>query len=170
MMQVAPYDAHDALIVFTHLDPWDAMEAAAVRGAKAPPAQLFAEWHAAQAHAALSLVLKWGGVPFAVLVLGNTGQAGVAEAAMLARTHRHWRAGLVRAGREVRAGMAEYCQGRGINRIEARCWADHPRAGAFLRLCGFTLEAIMPGFGADGRAVFHQYAWTKGEQHVHRTQ
>ncbi|WP_333828279.1 hypothetical protein [Pararhodobacter sp.] len=160
MMQPGAYDPMAALAVFRSLDPCDLMEAQAIRGMGAGYAQLFAEWHAAQAGAVLSLVLRWHGQPFALLVLGNTGQAGVAQAAMLARDHTQWRAGIVAAARRIRQNMPEFCAKAGVHRIEARAWAGHPRAGHFLRLCGFHVEAIMPGFGASGGETFQQYAWT----------
>lgn len=159
-MQAGAYDPLGALAVFRQLDRHDLLEAQAIRGAGSTYPQLFADWHAAQVGALLSLVLRDGGVPFAVLVLRHSGQAGVAEAAMLARDHRHWRRPLLAVARAIRCDMPRACAAEGVHRIEARSWAGHPRAAAFLRLCGFRLEAEMPGFGATGAEVFHQYAWT----------
>lgn len=160
MIVAGAYDPQGALIVFRDLDPYDLLEAQAIRGAGTSYAQLFAEWHGVQPAALLSLVLKQAGQPFAVLLLRHTGQAGVAEAALLARNHRRWRRGLALTAREIRAKMAEACAAEGVHRIEARSWAGHPRAGAFLRLCGFVHEAEMHGFGATGAEIFHQFAWT----------
>lgn len=159
-LSIAPYDDLAAIGIFRNLDPDDMREAQALRGMRAAYPQLFAEWHSVQSHAVLSVVLQWVSGPFAVLILGNTGQAGVAQAAMVAKDHRVWRRGLLAAGQTIRREMPGFCTQHGIHRVEARAWAQHPRAGRFLRLCGFRLEAEMTGFGADGAGVFHQYAWT----------
>ncbi|MEM7317408.1 MAG: hypothetical protein AAF408_00150, partial [Pseudomonadota bacterium] len=111
----------------------------------------------------LSLVLRdkrRANQPFAVLALGNTGQAGVAQAALLARKHRRHARALVAACRQIRAEMPAFCSDLGIRRVEARAHAGHPRASRFLQSCGFAFETDMPGFGGDGRAVFRQFAWT----------
>jgi hypothetical protein len=160
MISLGAYDPAAALIVFRDLDPCDLMEAQVMRGSAAHFAKLMAEWDAVQASAPLSLILKQGGIPFGVLLVGNTGQAGVGQAALLARNHRRFRRGLWAAGRAIAQDMPAWCDDRGVHRIEARAWSGHPRAGVFLRLCGFRLEVAMPGFGATGAETFHQYAWT----------
>lgn len=169
MMTLGAYDPHTALIVFRDLDPWDILEAQAIRGARASYAQLMAEWHAVQAAAPLSVTMKWGGIPFGVLLLGNTGQAGVAQAALLARNHRKFRRGLATAAATIGQEMPDFCRQRGIHRVEARSWVQHPRAALFLRHAGFSHEARMSGFGADGAEQFDQFAWVarKEADHVH---
>ncbi len=163
MIQTRPYDELAAVAVFRGLDPHDLLEAQIVRGVAATHLALFSDWHAMQAHAVLSIVVLTGpvrgAVPFGVLMLGNTGQAGVAQAAFLARDHFRFRRELVQAARAIRAEMPRFCRARGINRIEARAWAGHPRAHRFLGAIGFEAEAIMHGFGAQGAEAFIQFAW-----------
>ncbi|MFN3953225.1 MAG: hypothetical protein ACK4LQ_02150 [Pararhodobacter sp.] len=161
MLEACAYDDLAALAVFRALDPHDLLEAQHIRGASVRYPQLFAEWHGAQAAAVLSLVLKAQGLPFAVLLVGNTGQAGVAQAAMLARDHARFRPALVAAAREIRTRLPAFCARLGVHRIEVRAWAGHPRAGRFLRLCGFQQEAEMTGFGAVGAERFLQFAWIR---------
>lgn len=160
MMRTGAYDDLAALTVFRHLDPADLAEAQALRGAGVRYPQLFAEWHAVQGAALLSLVINWHGLPVALLMLGHTGQAGVAQAALMGRDHRRFRAAMIATARRVRVEMPIFCRETGIHRIEARAWSGHPRAGIFLKLCGFQSEVQMPGFGSAGAEVFHQYAWT----------
>lgn len=161
MIELAPWDPNAAWSVFHRLDNADWAEAQAMRGGTGSGVlDLFADWRAMQAHACLSLVLKSHGSPFAVLAVGDTGQSGVAQAALLARNHTRFRLQLAQAGALIRRRLPGFCAELGIHRIEARAWFDHPRAHAFLDLCGFDLEATMHGFGADGREIFCQYAWT----------
>lgn len=161
MIQVCPYDELAALAVMRALDPADMLEARHVRGPGLTHARLFAEWHAAQPGAVLSLVVKSaGGRPVALVMLANTGQWGVAQAALLAADHHLWRRELMATALRIRRRIGAYCRDTGIRRIEVRCWTDHPRAGALLRLCGFRIEATMPGFGLGGDQTFQQHAWT----------
>lgn len=163
MITLVPFENLAAMSVLSRLDPYDLIEAQLVRGGRADHLDIFADWRAMQAHALLSLVLKddrKGGVAFAVLALGGTGQAGVAQAALLARDHARFRRGLAKAALLILAGLPGFCAERGIHRIEARCWSDHPTAARFLTYCGFARETDMPGFGLDGQARFSQFAWT----------
>ncbi len=166
MIDARPYEDFAALSVFRHLDHRDMAEAVATRGAALPYQALWAEWRAAGAAHFLSMVVhdqSRGGVPFAVLALAHTGQAGVAQAALLARDHRrHARALAVLAGR-IRDELPGYAQNVGLRRIEARSWAGHPGAATFLRKCGFTHECDMPGFGG-GAETFRQFAWINPTQ------
>lgn len=158
-----PYDDHAAMAVFRDLDPADLMEAQAVRGCKVSHLSLFADWRAIEAIRVASWVIWRGEVgiePIALLALVNTGQAGVASAAMVARDHRRYRRQLVEVGRRIRAGLPAFAQGTGVHRIEARAWQGHPRAFRFLHLAGFRLETPMPGFGRSGTETFLQFAWT----------
>jgi len=172
MIEVRPYDDFSAMSVLSRLDPNDQLEAEAIRGAPSSHLELFADWRAVQAHGIISHVLaldaEHGGAAFAVLTLGHTGQSGVAQAALLARDHRKYRRGLASAALRIRHHMPEFCAAAGIHRVEARCWADHPTAAAFLAAVGFEFETNMHGFGAYGSACFKQYAWvnqtTKGER------
>lgn len=162
-LALAPWDNLTAMSVLRDLDPNDRIEAQLISGHIADHLDIFSDWRAMQAGAVLSLILKTGGPggrAFGVLALGHTGQAGVAQAALLARDHRRHARALARAALTIRAGMPEFCTERGIHRVEARSWAHHPTAGRFLRACGFRFETPMPGFGADGMADFHQFAWT----------
>lgn len=163
MISARPYDDHAAMAVLSNLDPHDRMEAQLVRGTNASHLAIFADWRAMRAAHLVSLVLydeTLAHQPFAVLALAETGQAGVAQAALLSRSHRRFRRALVCAVRQIRGELPVFCADLGIHRIEARCWADHPRASQFLTACGFHHETDMPGFGATGRQTFRQFAWT----------
>lgn len=162
MIAIRPFEDYAALAVLNRLDPHDHMEAEAVRGAACTGLALFADWRMAQAHAALSVIAVSGPAerPFAVLTLGNTGQAGVAEAALLACDHRRHRTDLARLAVLIRAKMPGWALETGVRRIEARCWAGHPTAAALLAAIGFTHDCDMPGFGGSGQIVFRQFAWT----------
>lgn len=172
MIQPRAYDELAAMAVFRGLDPHDLLEAQITRGRSVSHLALFSDWHAMQAHAVLSLVVftdpPSGAKPFGVLMLGNTGQAGVAQAAFLARDHGRFRRELVQAARAIRMDMPVFCRERGIHRIEARAWAGHPRAPRFLQAIGFQAEAVMPGFGASGAETFIQFAWLDRAQHEER--
>ena len=159
MIELRAFDDLAAIVVFRHLDPSDRMEAEVMRGAPVSHLGLFADWRAMQPAAVLSLVASAAGQPFALLMLVNTGQSGVASAALLARDHARYRLPLGRFASAIRRGMAGYCAERGIHRIEARAWADHPTASRLLVALGFQHEADMPGFGPAGRASFRQFAW-----------
>lgn len=162
MISAQPYDDHAAMAVLSRLDPNDRIEACLARGANASHLAIFADWRAMQGARLVSVVLRdeaRARQPFAVLALAHTGQAGVAQAALLARDHKAHRRALAQVARRIRAEMPPFCAAHGIHRIEARCWAGHPTAARFLTLCGFAHETDMPGFGADGAATFRQFAW-----------
>lgn len=160
MITVRPYDDMTALPVFQRLDPMDQIEAELVRGQASAPMQLWADWRAAEPYRVLSFVaLTSGGTAFAVFGLSNTGQAGVAGAALLARDHLRYRRELVQLVRQIRTHLPIEAEARGIHRIEARAWADHPRAAGLLRALGFAHECDMPGFGLTGQVIYRQFAW-----------
>ncbi len=160
MIQVRPFSSLSAMAVFRHLDPADQIEAELIRGAPSTPLDLFADWRAVAAAGPLNLVLETAGsTPFAVLALTHTGQAGVAQAAFLARDHARFRRDIARAAVLIRARMPGWCADRGVHRIEARCWTGHPTAPHFLTAIGFAPEAVMPGFGLTGQISFAQFAW-----------
>lgn len=160
MIQLRPFDDFAAMEVIRHLDPYDQLEAEATRGARSSHLAIWADWRAIEgARVASWVVHRDSGLPVAVVALANTGQAGVAQAAMLARDHRRFRRELVAVARAIRTDMPGFCNKLGIHRIEARAWAAHPRASAFLRLVGFHHETDMPGFGPGGTETFRQFAW-----------
>lgn len=165
MIDARPYDDLAAMAVLSRLDPADVLEAEATRGARVTHLQLFGDWRAMEGNRFLSLVIHTapsaGSQPFALLGLYHTGLGGVAGAALLARDHRRFRRPLVSLVREIRAQMPGFCERQGIHRIEARAWARHPRALAFLQLCGFRDETPggMPGHGCDGSESFHLFAY-----------
>lgn len=160
MITVRPYDDMTALPVFQCLDPMDQIEADLVRGSSSAAVQLWADWRGVEAYRFLSFVaLTKGQSPFAVFGLSHTGQAGVAAAALLARDHLRFRRELVQLVRLIRVHLAGECATRGIHRIEARAWADHPRAAGVLRALGFAHECDMPGFGLTGQVTYRQFAW-----------
>ncbi|MGI3163080.1 hypothetical protein [Pseudooceanicola sp. 200-1SW] len=163
MIDLRPFNETEALQVFRFLDPMDHMEAELVRGAAVNHLRLFADWCAMQGAQVLSLVLATkpgpAGVPFAVLTLCHTGQARVAQAALLARDHGRFRRSLAEAAVLIRRRLPGFCEELGIRRIEARSWTDHPSARSFLEGCGFHHECHMPGFGGQGQVAFEQFAW-----------
>lgn len=163
MISPRPYADDAAMLVLSRLDAHDLLEAEAVRGAAVTHLALFGDWRAMQG----AWIASWavytrdeGGEPFALLALAHTGQRGVAGAALLARDHRRFRRELVQLARLIRETMPGLARDLGLTRIEARAWARHPRASAFLSLTGFRHECDMPGFGRDGRDVFRLFAWT----------
>lgn len=171
MIDLRPFDHHGAMAVIRNLDPFDTMEAEATRGAAASHLAIFAEWCAIEGVRVGSWIISKAstGEPFAVLALTNTGQGGVAGAALLSRDQRRYRRELVALARLIRVRMPTYCAELGIHRIEARAWAKHPRASKFLSLIGFTHETDMPGFGPNGHEIFRQFAWTPGLPQRERT-
>lgn len=165
MIGIRPYEDHGAMAVFSRLDPHDLAEAQIVRGEAATHLGLFADWRAMRAAWIASHVLTTratGGQPFAVLAVSHTGQAGVAQAAFLSRDHQRFRSSIARAGAVIRHQLPGWARERGIRRIEARCWLGHPTAPDFLFALGFAPEAIMHGFGPEGRDDFLQYAYITG--------
>lgn len=162
-ISITPYSDSAAYAVLSRLDPADLAEAEAMRGAAVTGLSLFADWRAMEPHRVVSLVVRAGhhhaGPPIAVFALANTGQAGVASAALLACNHRTWRPELRRLALEIRGQMPRFAWGRGIHRIEARCWAPHPTAARLLMALGFGLEASLRGFGPRGTETFHQFAF-----------
>ena len=163
MISVIPYEDRAAYVVIQRLDPFDHIEAELIRGAGASSLGLFADWRAAQSIRSASFVAltgpERGGKPFAIFALGNTGQAGVANAALLARDHLHFRRPLAELALMIRREFPRFAADHGIHRIEARCWADHPHAASLLRNIGFSHECDMPGFGLTGAISFRQFAW-----------
>lgn len=159
MIELRPFDDLASMAVFNRLDINDQMEAEATRGAACNHLALWAEWRAMQPAAVASVVALNRGQAFAVFMLVNTGQAGVAAAALLARDHARHRRPLAQLAATLRRNMSGYCADRGIHRIEARAWADHPTASQLLGTLGFAHETDMRGFGPRGRAVFRQFAW-----------
>jgi len=177
-VHVKPYSDHAAMSVLSRLDPSDQAEADQVRGERSSHLQIFADWRAVEPARVVSLVLCAGTesapIPFAVLGLANTGQAGVASAALLARDHIKYKRHLLATCLLIRDRMPPFCTENGIHRIEARTWGPHPRASLFLRGCGFAYETDLHGCGRDGRTVFRQFAWInrnieQENSHVHRT-
>lgn len=163
MIELRPYDDQTAMAVLSRLDPHDVMEAEAVRGARMTHLQLFAEWRAMQPHALASWCVLTGPArgaqPFAVVQIVHTGQAGVASAALLARDHGRFRRPLAELACLIRTEMPGFCAARQVSRIEARAWADHPRASVLLTAVGFRFEAVLPGFGPCGRETFRQFSY-----------
>lgn len=165
MIDVQPYDDHAAMAVFRNLDPHDVIEAEVMRGQSSSHLALWADWRAMRASWVASYVLstgrpdQLGQTPFAVVALGNTGQAGVAQGAFLARSHKRFRGPIARAAVVIRHQLPRLCADLGIHRVEARCYAGHPTAQGFLRAIGFECDCAMRGFGADGTATFMQFAF-----------
>jgi hypothetical protein len=160
VIEVWPYEDLAAHAVLSRLDPMDQIEAEVVRGQPSAPLAIFSDWRAMNAARLLSIVAYTGsGTPFAVLGLSNSGQAGVAQAALLARDHTRFRRPIAELAVQIRNMMPGFAQEAGVHRIEARSWATHPTGAQLLTSCGFHLEATMPGFGREGRDLFHQFAW-----------
>jgi hypothetical protein len=163
MIRVRPFDDLAAMAVFRQLDVNDHIEAELVRGVSYTALGLFAEWRMAQGQGPLSLIAGTGPAerPFAVFCLGNTGQAGVAQGALLAAHHARHRTPLARLALVIRDKMPAFAAETGIHRIEARCWGGHPTASRILAAMGFAHEADLPGFGLGGSHTFRQFAWTQ---------
>jgi hypothetical protein len=161
MIALRPFEDLAALAVFNRLDIHDHMEAEAVRGAGTTSLALFADWRMVQGHGPLSVIAVTGPAarPFAVLHLGHTGQAGVAQGALLACDHARHRMDLARLCVLIRNDMPAFCLAKGIKRIEARSWAHHPTASRLLETMGFIHECDMPGFGGTGHETFRQFAY-----------
>ncbi|MEO1024035.1 MAG: hypothetical protein AAFX07_00595 [Pseudomonadota bacterium] len=163
MIELRPYSDLDAWSVFRFLDGNDFAEAEAVRGSAASNIGLFADWRQVEGARLTSSVVAGkrpsGYEPFAVVAMCHSGQAGVAQAAMLAKDHRKWRRELVELGSLMRRRLVPICEEFGVHRIEARCWNRHPTASRFLEFIGFQFETDMPGFGGSGQVVFQQYAF-----------
>jgi hypothetical protein len=162
MIQLCPPEPLALNAVLSRLDLHDQIEAELVRGRPTGGLELFADWWSMRGAWVGSHVFATGpsrgGAPFAVGALVNTGQAGVAQAALLARDHARYRRPLAELALRLAVELPAFCQARGIHRVEARCWAAHPSAPRFLTLIGFAHEADMPGFGADGAQMFSQFA------------
>lgn len=159
MIEVRPYEDQAAHAVLGFLDIHDHIEAELVRGQAAGGLALFADWRAMRgAWVAGHVFATRQGQPFAVGAIVNTGQAGVASAALLARDHSRFRRPLAALALRIAAELPAFCRRNGIHRVEARCWAGHPTAPRLLHALGFTPEARLPGFGADGSAEFLQFA------------
>jgi hypothetical protein len=158
-----PYADDAARAVMTRLDMSDQHEAALARGACVDGYQLWADWRAMQGLRLDSRVFFTGphpgAIPFAVGCLLATGQAGVAQAAFLARDHRQFRRPIGAAAAAIRRALPGLARDLHLRRIEARCWREHPTAPDFLSALGFWLEAEMRGFGPQGEVEFLQYAW-----------
>jgi hypothetical protein len=162
MIQLRPPEPLALSAVLSRLDLHDQIEAELIRGRAATGLELFADWWAMRGAWVGSHVFATapsrGAAPFAVGALVNTGQAGVAQAALLARDHARFRRPLAELALRLAVELPEFCQARGIHRVEARCWAAHPSAPRFLTMIGFAREVDMPGFGADGSQLFSQFA------------
>lgn len=141
MIQLRPPEPLALSAVLSRLDLHDQIEAELIRGRAATGLELFADWWAMRGAWVGSHVFATapsrGAAPFAVGALVNTGQ---------------------RAALRLAVELPEFCQARGIHRVEARCWAAHPSAPRFLTMIGFAREVDMPGFGADGSQLFSQFA------------
>jgi hypothetical protein len=163
MIEARPYEDLAAMSVLQWLDPNDWIEAELTRGAPTTALALFADWRSMQPIRLASYVAvtapNRGSTSFALFALANTGQAGVAQAALLARDHARYRRPLAELALTIRNALPEFCADRGIHRIEARAWVDHPTASRFLTALGFVAECDMPGFGRTGQVTFRQFAW-----------
>ncbi len=163
MIALRPYDDFAAFAVLRALDVHDFIEAELTRGAAASHLSLFADWRAMEPHRVASFVADTGptrgGQPFALFALSNTGQSGVASAALLACDHHRYRHALAQLGALIRLNLPGYAADRGIHRIETRAWAGHPTASRLLAALGFAHETDLPGFGPQGQITFRQFAW-----------
>lgn len=161
MILIAPFNDTDALPIFRALDPNDHIEADLMRGVTTTGFQLWADWRAADNWRVMSMMAFTGPsktTPFAVFGLSNTGQAGIASAALLARDHRQYHIPLARLASAIRAKLPSEAGARGIRRIEARAWTWHPTASRLLTALGFEHEADMAGFGPDGSQTYRQFS------------
>lgn len=174
MVTMRPYAPELAAQVFERLDPYDRLEAEAVRGGPQHYLGLFGDWHAvARSHIAsvvLTRMTPRGEVPFAVAGMADTGTAGVAEAAFLAASHARHKWAIGRAAVLWRPTFHHLCREGGIARVEARCWSGHPNAPQFLRHMGFRFECDLPGIGRGGAETFQLWAVTFPPQDQDQTE
>ena len=93
MIRISDYEDLAAMAVMRDIDPFDRLEAEAVRGEVVSHLSLFGDWRAARGWHAVSLIVRAqpSDDPIALLALANTGQHGVASAALVARNHRRYR-------------------------------------------------------------------------------
>lgn len=160
-----PYSDARAHEVFSGLDADDLREAELYLAQPVNRMGLFALWRSGQGSAlrigsyVLSARDRTGVRAVAVLSCSMNGIAGVGEAAFLARDHGRNRRAMVAAARFIRDGIEAFAAENHLNRIEARCWADHPTAGRFLKAIGFKHECDMRGFGPAGGETFCLFAW-----------
>lgn len=89
MIRISDYDDLAAMAIMRDLDVWDRLEAEAVRGEVVTHLSLFGDWRAARPLHVLGLTVRAqpSDEPIALLALANTGQHGVASAALVARNH-----------------------------------------------------------------------------------
>jgi hypothetical protein len=165
MLRVLPYEDLAAKAVIDRLDPADHLECELVRGSASTPLAIWADWRAMQGFRIASFVAITGETPFAIFGLSHTGQAGVAGAVLLARDHAAFRVPLARLAVRIRSELPTFIDGKGVHRIEARSWADHPTASGLLRSIGFVRECDMRGFGLTGGVTFRQWAWLVTDRH-----
>ncbi len=162
LVTLAPFNPPDALRVFEMLDENDQLEAEVMRGDKALPYDMLADWMALEKQGAACFVAQVAppyAEPIAVMAIVRGGTPGLGHAAMLARDHRIWRRALVPAARAIRDGFPAQARAMGLHRIEARSWAGHPTAPSLLRAIGFELDAEMIGFGHSGEVNLNQWVW-----------
>lgn len=159
-IRLMPWKDAPAAAVFRSLDPHDWIEAQIARGGDPSWMMRFADWREArQSWLASHVLATHGGTPFAVLAVTATAQAGVAEAAFLARDHWRFRHEIACAGVLFRQRLPGWAREHGLHRIEARAWEGHPSAPRFLQALGFRLEARLRGFGVGGNQAFLQFAF-----------
>ncbi len=162
-IEVRSFDDDLALQVMRNLDVNDALEVHMMRGRATSPLALWADWRAVNAFRAASIVAvarrrnRW--VPFVVLGVAATGVPHIGQGAMLACNHVEFHDELVRFLLTVRQELPGFALNHKLNRIEARCWADHPSAANLLEAIGFKHEGDLDGFGEGGNVRLRQFAW-----------
>lgn len=162
LISLEPFNPEDALRVLSALDENDQLEAEVMRGDKARPYDMLADWMALEKQGAACFVAQVAPPyvePIAVMAIVRGGTPGLGHAAMLARDHRFWKRALVPTARAIRDGLPTQARAMGLHRIEVRSWAGHPTAPSLLRAIGFELEAEMIGFGHSGEINLNQWVW-----------
>lgn len=169
---LGPLTPETALRVFANLDLQDRMEAELMAG-RFNPWDAVAARHAGlsvffEAHCASVLRPSGKSVPFAIICLAPTGYPGCAMAEFLSCNHTHFARELIQLVIMTRDLMPEIADKHNLNRIEFRCWADHPSAGRLGRALGFRKEADLAGYGGALPVAVEQWAWTRPDFTPHR--
>lgn len=166
-ISLTPLEAGPALRVLAAIDAADAMERDLEGHAERPDAEIVADWLAMRAAGGAAMV-SWdhapagGAQPFAVLGAGLRRAGGVCDVGLIARDHRAFRLPLGRLAVLLRETLPIWAESRQVQRLEARCWAEHPRAPSLLRAIGFSLDCDLPAYGV-GRSRFLQFAMLIGD-------
>lgn len=141
------------------LDQMDAQELALGGWGSPLPIERMTDTWLAEAEAgglAMTASDQKTGEVFAMFGMTRPFAGGVVQGGFLARDHAEWRRPIARLASILRDEIPLHARERGVQRIEARSWADHPTAPQLLRHLRFEHEAELPAYGIGGVA-FRQW-------------